>query len=430
MATLSELLKQLNELPIGNIYKKRINGKYYYYYQYFSNGKRYTKLVQKEEAESLKILITKRKQIQKQIKEQQARNVTLSKNSIDLTGYIMSGNRTVATYENGILISLNEKYAPLVIKRTHSIEKFLKLRVIDMTRTNARILKKVLNIRVDEEYKTPLFAYALSISDNYWFKPKHSKLKYDDVKFNSDQLFETSLKGEVNVFYHKTKLSPEITTTGSFEKGWKYVDDEWWLYKVGSDKELFSELFCSALAQLIGVNTVTYELDGHYIKCKNFAQNYNYEPMAALMDDNEDYEDVFSVLYNINQNIAKDYLKLIFFDAVVNNIDRHNENYGLLRNQTTGKIISLAPNYDNNLALIATTDVVHSNPRKDGFISLFIHFLKTNEIARELFRTIEFNKITLKDIENIINQIPIEVANKQNIAKTIMLRYEFLKALF
>ena len=193
MATLSELLKQLNELPIGNIYKKRINGKYYYYYQYFSNGKRYTKLVQKEEAESLKILITKRKQIQKQIKEQQARNVTLSKNSIDLTGYIMSGNRIVATYENGILISLNEKYAPLVIKRTHSIEKFLKLRVIDMTRTNARILKKVLNIRVDEEYKTPLFAYALSISDNYWFKPKHSKLKYDDVKFNSDQLFETSL---------------------------------------------------------------------------------------------------------------------------------------------------------------------------------------------------------------------------------------------
>ena len=237
MATLSELLKELNTLPLGNLYVKTIKGQRYLYHQYFLNGVRYSKLVKKEEAIELKRLINHRKEVEKLIKKKKSMNVTLSRNAEELTGYVMNKNMVVAKFEKGEPTYIDPILAPHIIRRTHSIEAFLRLRAMDMSRTNARILKKILNINVDEDYKTPLYAYALSVSDHYWFKPKHSKLTYQDVLVNDDSLFEAALKGETNVFYHKARLSPEITTTGSFEKGWRFIDGEWWLYKVGNSKQ-------------------------------------------------------------------------------------------------------------------------------------------------------------------------------------------------
>ena len=427
MKTLSELLKELKTLPLGNIYKKNIGGKDYYYHQYFLDGKRIIHIVAKDQIDSLKCQIERRIEIENEIKQINLKDINLSKNSNELTGYVMSGNTVAAKFEKGVLVSINEKLAPLIIKRTHSLEKFLMLRTLDMSRTNARILKKVLNIDVDEDYKVSLYSYALSISDNYWFKPKHSKLKYMDVNFDNDALFETSLKGEVNVFFNKAKLSPEITTTGSFEKGWRFIDHEWWLYKQGNEKQIFSELFSSNFAELIGVNTVKYEYDGGYIKSKNFSPNHNFEPIAALADDDDSYDNIFGILVIINKELAIDYLKLIFFDTVVNNIDRHNENLGLLRDSKDGRIVSLAPNFDNNLSLIATTETLNSDVKKDGFIKLFIAFLVKNGAAKSLFKCIKFKDIELKDIEEIIDKIPIKIKDSKQLAETVLKRYNFLK---
>ena len=431
MSTLSDLIREKNTLPLGNVYLKTINGKTYTYYQYFENGNRFTKLINKEEADKLKTQIKRRKELETLIKEakRKDRSFVLSKNSENLTGYVMSDNVPVAEFSNGELISIDEKLAPLIIKRTHSLEKFLSLRVIDMSRTNARLLKKALNIQIDEEFKIPLFAYALSISDHFWFKPKYSKLKYQDIAPNNDFYSDTSLKGDTTIFPHQIKLTPEITTTGSFEKGWKLINNTWWLYKSGNDKQLFSEMFCYEFAKLIDINTATYELDDGYIRSKNFATIYNFEPIASLAGEDDSYNHIFNIIYKINRDIAKQYIKLIFFDSVTNNIDRHNENLGLLRNRQTGKIVSLAPNFDNNLALISTVDALNY-PNKDSFIKMFVDFLKNNQTALELFNEIEFIDISKIDVNNIINKIPIDVDNKEDISNKIYQRYSFLKNIF
>ena len=426
MATLSELLKELKTLPLGNVYKKTIHGNVYYYHQYFKDGVRFSRLVNEEERLALQQQISRRLTIEKMIRDIHLRDVALSKNANELTGYVMCGNTVTATFEKGILISIDEDHAPLVIKRTHSLEEFLKLRVMDMSRTNARILKKVLNIHVDEEYKTSLYSYALSISDHYWFKPKHSKLKYQEVNFDNDSLFETSLKGEVNVFFNKAKLSPEITTTGSFEKGWRYIDGEWWLYKKGNDAQLFSELFCAGFAKLIGISTVEYELDGGYIRCKNFSPRTNFEPMAALAGDNDQYEYIFSLLKDLRYDLAEDYVKLIFFDSVMNNIDRHNENYGLLRDPDSGGILTLAPNFDNNLALIATNTTLN-DPSKDGFIKVFVDFITKNEDPKKMLQSMSFPDINIDQIWMIALQIPIQIPNLREIVECVFLRYNYLR---
>ena len=430
MPTLSELLNELRTLPLGNVYPKTIHGKTYHYHQFFRDGKRFTRIVKEEDLLDLVAGIMRRKEIERAIKSIRSKDVVLSKSAAELTGSVMNGNRVVATFEKGVLSFIDPDLAPLVIVRTHALEPFLKLRVIDMSRTNARILKKIMHLETDEDYKTSLYAYALSIADQYWFKPKYSKLVYQNLLLEDDSLFETALKGEVNVFYQKARLSPELTTTGSFEKGWRFIDGEWWLYKNGNARQLYSELFCSAFAALLGIPSVAYEMEGAYIRCKNFSPQTNFEPMASLVGDDDNYETVFSALIGLGESFAKDYLKMMFFDAVTNNIDRHSENMGLLRDRESGKILSLAPNFDNNLALIATNEHLNPNARKDGFIRYFVRFLEENEKAKCLFQELRFPSISMEDLTLISDSIPLDIPNKAETNEAILLRYEYLKGLF
>ena len=53
-------------------------------------------------------------------------------------------------------------------------------------------------------------------------------------------------------------------------------------------------------------------------------------------------------------------------DALVYNVDRHTQNFGILRDGETGAILSMAPNFDNNIALISaryTADPVQTYNR-------------------------------------------------------------------
>lgn len=432
MKTLSELIKELSSLPLGNVYKKEINGKTYYYHQYFLNNKRFSSIVKSEDLDNLIQQINKRKIIEKEIQliRSKQKNIILSKSANELSGYLMCENHIVATFDKGNLISIDKKLAPLVVLRTHSIQEFLKLRTIDMSRTNARILKRVLNIHIDEDFKAALYSYALSISDNYWFKPKKSKIKYKDIEFKDDSYSDVSLKGDISISLYKSHLTPEITTLGSFEKGWRFISSEWWLYKSGTDKQLFAELLSYEFAKLISLKTATYEYDNGYIRSKNFADKSNFEPLASLLGDNDDYHFIFNTLIKISEDIAKEYLKLSFFDAVINNVDRHNENVGVMRNRKSGKIISLAPNFDNNLAFYSNEEITLTPPNKDGLIKTFISFLKTNKIAKELYLQIDFKDIHIEDIDKIITCIPIQPKVSKTLSKELIDRYYYLKDYF
>lgn len=434
MRSISELIKEINNLPSGKVYLKTINGKKYYYHQYFYNGKRYSEIVKREDLSSLEEKINKRIELEselKRLKSNDSNNIVLSENAKKLTGQVMMGDTPVAKFNNGVLIEINESLAPLIIKRTHQLEPFLKYRTIDSTRVNSRLIKKALNINDSDEKNIPLYSYALSIGDNYWFKPKNSKLRYKDVNFNNDLYFDISLKGDTSLFPRHSKITPELTTTGSYEKGWKRINNEWWLYKNGNKEEIFSELFCYHFASLIGVKTATYEYDEGYIRSKNFADSLNFEPIVSLVGENDDYNIVFPLLYELNKDIAKDYLKLMMFDAVINNVDRHNENYGVLRDKRNGLIVSLAPNFDNNISLISRNEIVNPNPKKDGLISLFTSFLTNNVLAFSLYKEIEFKEINKEDIIKIIDSIPLELSDntKENITEAVMNRYQYLKSL-
>jgi len=427
MSNLYDLINQKNTLSQGNIYVKKIKGKEYFYHQYNENGKKITKIVKKDELEKLTSEIEERKRIEQQIKailKSGNRDLSLSTNAKELTGYVMKQDKIVAEFNKGVMVFEDTKYSPIIINRTKTLEPFLKYRSIDSGRTNSRLLKKVLNIKTNDENIVSLCSYAASISDDYWFKPKHSKLKYNDITFDNDMFFDTSLKGLITVYPNKIVLTPELTTNGSYEKGWKNINGEWWLYKVGSKEEIFSELFYSRLFEKLNLPTAHYEYDKEYILSKNFAETYNFEPLVAIVGDEFDIYEIAKSLNQYGHNIALDYLRLCAFDVILNNVDRHNENSGVLRDRRSGKIISLAPNFDDNLSLISRTNTLPLS-ESDGFLSLFIKTLKRNKELKNMYKEISFPLINKEVIDEVFNDIDIEV-DRDNITKYILLRYNLI----
>ena len=429
MKSISGLQLQIDSLPKGNVYSKTIKGHVYFYHQYFYAGKRYSRLLKENEVERFKKLISDRKRLERELRDRlKIKDVVLSNAARDKTGDVMSQDRVVARFERGELIYIDEERAPLVIKRTHSLDSFLNLRAIDMSRTNARLLKKALGLKNIDDSLLPLIPHAASISDTYWFKPKHSKMDYKDIRYENDALFDLALKGDSSFFPSKPKQTPELTTVGSFEKGWKKIDGVWWLYKAGSDRERFSELFCAHLSELFGIKTAFYEIVDKWIRTKNFASSLNFEPMASILGEDDSYEFAYQSLVCFGESVANDYLKLMFFDAWVYNVDRHNENYGIMRDPTSGKINSLAPNFDCNLALISRGELP-SNPAKDGLIKLFLKFVNGDPRVKTAFEKMDLPVIEEGMMEKIYLKTPesIRPHNAKSLFSILLNRYEYLK---
>lgn len=422
------LHRQISNLPKGYISKKKIKGKTYFYLQYLEDGKLKSKYIRQEDLAVVEAGLEQRARLEKELKDIQT-NLrylpTLSSRAKKFTGLLMSGDRVAAKFFEGVLTYINEGICPLYIKRTGNIERFMASRCLDLSRPNARILLKFLKISNKSESLIPLYSYGACISDDYWFKPSGSKKTYKDIRFDNDLYSDVALNGLIPQFGSFASPSPELTNIGSFEKCWKLIDGEWWMVKRGDEDQVFSELFSSKLAAKLGIPTATYEYEDGKVRTKNFASICNFEPAYALCDEEEDYAYVFDVLKGLGDEIAQAYVVLLFFDALVYNVDRHNNNYGVLRDRNTGKIVSLAPNFDNNLSLLAFNKTLNQDPGTDFFMKIFTDFLKEKPEALALFKSSRINEINEGDIREIIAAIPIQ-RDSDKITRFILSRYVYL----
>lgn len=424
MSSISEqiasLEKELLECQNGYISHKVINGKDRFYLQWTEDGKIKSKYIKETELEQVRASVEHRHKIQDKLKKLKATPEGIKVDSLkrkatrnmqSITGMLMSEDTPIATIRDGIITESNENLLPLYLKRTKDIEGWLASRAIDAHRTNSRLLKKVLRLRATDDVATALAVNAATVTDRYWFKPVGSTATYENIRFKENYFSELALCGDPDSFSQRPSRTPELTNTGSFEKCWKLIDGKWWMYKSGNAEELFSELFICKLGEKLGFPMAHYELDGKYIRSEDFTKGatVNFEPMRSLVDDNEDYENCFTVLYELSPEFAKQYLVLIWLDSVCYNMDRHTENFGLLRDIKTGKIISLAPNYDNNIALIAKGYPKNISRTEDGLIRFFREFIHSCEKAHEMIKAFELSKITESMVDECMDEIPIEV---------------------
>lgn len=338
-----------------------------------------------------------------------------------INGHLMSGDILVADIVNSKIVPVKDDLLQLFFKKFNDFESWLEERAIDGHRTNSRLLKKALRLVTESDAQLVLKTNAATITDRYWFKEQGSALTYENIRFKDNAFDKLALYGDPDSFNQEYKTTPELTNIGSFEKCWRKIDGEWWLYKQGNEMELFSELFIFELGRELGFTMAEYELDGRYIRSRDFTGNasVNFESANGLVGDNEDYEVNFKVFAKFSNQVAIDYIKMIYLDTICFNMDRHTKNYGILRDCDTGEVIRFAPNFDNNIALISRGYPGNIQRQKDKLIELFTTFLKENALAREYFVKMGIPEITNDLLDKCYQKVPID-ADMQVISEFII----------
>lgn len=328
-----------------------------------------------------------------------------------INGEIMSMDRVVAVVRDDRVTEIDEQLAPLWFRRGGDVRGWLEHRAIDTHRTNSRLLKKVLRLTTADDADVVLSVHAATITDTYWFRPAGSNLSYKDVCFTENQFDKLALSGDPNSFNLPTSRTPELTNVGSYEKCWRLIDGRWWIYKTASDFELFSEIFISRLGNAMGFSMAQYEADAGYVRSPDFTDGaaVNFESMRSLMGEDEDYTNNFNCLYALSPALSFDYLRLIYMDTLCFNMDRHTGNYGLLRDVQTGQILRMAPNYDNNIALISRGYPRDVERQSDRLISLFHEFLEKCPNAKQIYESLMIPPVTEEMLDDAMRGIPVEV---------------------
>lgn len=346
-----------------------------------------------------------------------------------INGFLMSGNDAVAEIKDGLLFPIKHNRLPLYLQRCNDLYGWLKDRAVDRHRTNSRLLRRLARVATADDPDVAMKVYGATITDNFWVKPEGMNLDYLQVRFYANPFADTALFGSLVPFtdgsWNMNVSSPELTNTGSFEKCWKKEDGIWWLYKEGNIDAQYAELFIYHLGKTLGLSMAEYVLAGDYVKSKDITNDasVNLDPASGLIDNNyDDYLLNYDVFTQISPEIANAYVNMLYLDALCNNVDRHENNYGLLRDASTGDILSFAPLFDHNIALFCKdAGNVPASLHSDLLISEFYHFIKDNNIP---FDQPILNESSLRCIAQ---QVPISY-DTDKVVQFIMGRQKLLEA--
>lgn len=318
---------------------------------------------------------------------------------------ILSENRIVAKSNDNVMEIIDYDRAPMAFSFGMSFYEWVSGRALDGTRTHGRILKKTHGLSsFASDFDTAMKYHAAVITDNFWVKEESEDLRYEDIAFKDDKYFLMAISQDAAVLDNKSSRTPELTNIGSQEKGWKLIDGEWWLYKNETSAEICHEILTSFIGKELGFNMATYEFDNGYIRTKDFTEGkYNLQHADSIMKEHvdadgkkvtdEDWKYNYLEFRKLSEDIANDYLNILYLDAICNNVDRHTKNYGLLTESESGDIIGLAPNYDNNMSFygIDNTTKTVSKLSRD-----FVTFIEENEIDFKVATSLDFDKMKVR----------------------------------
>ena len=240
-------------------------------------------------------------------------------------------------------------------------------RTLPISREGYDMLAKKLNIN----YPTvlPLKSYGLSLSDQYWLKEENDSISWDDINF-FDNDFSLDLGDLLLSKYGLNKpynlISPDSSSNGDLKKRWKIINGRRVLLKSGTKPyfyEVFNELIASKIMDRLDINHIKYYIleddNNLYSACDNFINSSkDLVPIYSLMQDykmnnSESFFNYFiRILDSLNIDGYREELdKMLFIDYLIGNVDRHLNNFGLIRNAKTLEFEAIAPIYDSGSSL-------------------------------------------------------------------------------
>ena len=233
---------------------------------------------------------------------------------------------------------------------------------------------------------------GLSLIDHYWVKPYDSDLTWESVNlFDNDfrdEIGELSLKNEIKAdesvdLIGKTLFYPSASLQGDLAKKWICRNGERYLIKgnygntcqqsanevIASEFHRLQQAFPYTEYRLCDIDV----LGGKGIGCicKDFAtRNIEFIPAIEIIDSQKKRNEGSLHQHFLNicteNGLDKEELKAFFdymfsVDFLLANVDRHLNNYGVLRNSETLEFIGMAPIFDSGSSMLWNMNLtVHS----------------------------------------------------------------------
>ena len=260
----------------------------------------------------------------------------------------------------------NANLFPLDLELTdEGIVKWLGKRVIPKNRQFVDEILKTLGLSVNNTKGIIDACMGLSLNDSYWVVPADFDGKFADYNLYENRFSEalslvayTGVGGSNKAF----STSPELTTNGMLRKAWRFVDDDGiYLYKGGTEgaantgNEPYSEYYACQIAEAMGLPCVQYDLENWKgilaSKCRLFTDiDTAFVPIGRFLSKCS-LKECLDYYASLGEDFYEQLCSMLVFDSVIYNEDRHFGNFGVLRNDHTGQIISPAPIFDNGLSL-------------------------------------------------------------------------------
>lgn len=278
------------------------------------------------------------------------------------------------------VVSENKKLFPEILQNhinSENIEEFLKQRIVPKNRAFVDEILRAQDLTLKDIKGVIDICKGLSLNDCYWVTDNET-MKFEDYNLY-DNNFSTTLSLIAFTGYtSKIKgiaTSPEFTTNGALPKAWRRIDNKVYLYKGSTEGwnfsntgyEPYSEYYATQIAETMEINAVKYDLNkwkGMLASvCELFTnKQYSYVPiyLAAKTDK---IDEIYK--WCCKNDFQGAFSNMIAFDSVILNQDRHLANFGVLKDNTTGEYVSLAPIFDNGEGLLSKGDIKVFNDDKE-----------------------------------------------------------------
>ena len=322
-------------------------------------------------------------------------------------------------------------YYPEKLGLTLGLSYWISNRIIQGNRKFMKKILKYFNTNSGMSLDILLLNNGASLNDCYWLRLESLKhLTWDDVSFYrrayNEDVWTLALIGEENnseAFGFLSNTSPELTTGGALAKCWKYDKNlkNSYLLKCSSsekNREPLSEVIASEILGRLGIKHCNYtfmKIRNHVCsKCYNFTdENLSFVPMCDVVLANKIRRDEIytsTQLFNqlkisckMDDEFVNDLKNILIVDYLIDNGDRHFRNFGVLIDNRTGEVKSLAPIFDNGMSLLynmSISDLENVDLHNYTFGKSMLNFMSKFEAVSDV--------LTIKDrdfIENLKSTI-------------------------
>jgi len=265
------------------------------------------------------------------------------------------------------------------------------------------------------------YAYALSLNDMFWMKGESEAMSFADVSLYDNRFDEalsriafTGLPSSAS--YH---LTPELTTVGMLPKFWQRIGfQDIILVKGGTSGysnagyEPYREVAAHIIADQLGIKTIPYQLQMVCSKIASVSKLFTSKEIG-LMTGSEylDYNypnirtktllDLFAAM-NQDEIDPRPFYEMCFLDYIIENFDRHLNNWGFCVDNQTQRILGFAPIWDNGMSLD------YSKPKDLRERFDFASFSLKYDFVKDCTYTKAFQSMTNKLLVNIKSGVLFE----------------------